>query len=202
VPPDPSHFRLATTDRADYLKPFSMSMYYAFRPSRIGSGGVPIPALTILRASALQTIRGRLGYLDVSLMQKALNSFMGQSGAQSQAQTTPPATAPTTAPTPTPAPATAPPITDPSALSNVMTITLPEVNVVITNDIGGTELPLAAVRIEDVHVSSLAWHYQNRQVMVAGEGWVAIVGPVGPVAPSACCCWGAQGRAVVGGGRG
>lgn len=151
------HFRLASTDRADYLKPFSMNMYYAFRPYRLGTGGVAIPALTILRVSALQTIRGRLGYLDVSLMQKALNSFMGQSGSQAPQPGGP-------APPSPPAPV----ISDPSALSNVMTIALPEVNVVITNDIGGTELPLAAIRIEDVHLSSLAWHYQNRQVMVAG----------------------------------
>jgi hypothetical protein len=58
-------------------------------------------------------------------------------------------------------------VTDRSALSTLVNITLPEVHVVVTNDIGGTELPLAALCIEDVNVSSLAWHFQNRTVHVA-----------------------------------
>ncbi len=145
----------------------------------------------MIRAAALQTIRGRLGYRDVLLMQLALSSFMGQSKAsdapseagvegdtvdgmavdpsiESQASAHSEATSSAAPPASTPTQASPDEITDRSALSYVMSVAFPEIDVVVTNDIGGTELPLAAVRVEDVHASTISWHFQNRSVLVAG----------------------------------
>ena len=183
-----------------------------------------IPSLLVMRAAALQTIRGRLGYRDVQLMQHALQEFMGPTpaapaNATASSESAAPGSAAASAEVPDPEDATVNPFSAPDGkpvvdiapllpteavpppessskeaegeytgdradVSGVTSLAFPEIDVVVTNDIGGTELPLMALRVEDIHVSSLSWHFQKRQVNIAGKA-----GGVVRAVPAALLCY-------------
>jgi hypothetical protein len=181
-------YRIPEVDRTDYLKPCTFMAYYAVRRERCSALGL-VPSLTVMRVSAPHSVHARLGYRDVTVMQKALGSFMGQdvddgSGMLSpapdaaggavvgnsggvQQQSRAPAT--TTAASSVPPATKSASVADSKALSMLMSAAFSSIDVVVTNDVGGIELPLAALRMEHVHASTISWHNPQRMIAVAGS---------------------------------
>jgi hypothetical protein len=152
-----THYRVPPEARSDYLRPCSVSLFYAARIAREG-----IPPLTQIRLSSLQDVRARLGYRDVALFQRAIGSLMG---------TTTSAATPAVSPSPTPeplAPVPEAPKYSSKLLSTHISCVMPCVEVLVTNDISGMNLPLAAFRTENTSISWLGSHFENRTIVQMG----------------------------------